>query len=163
MDTSDTFEGTRPEGTTSDARRTADEMRQAARDQAGAFWSDAKRAARSRLGEQKDTAARGIGDFASALRGAARDLDGGRHDTSASMVGTAANGLERMADSLRRKDLDALVRDAEAFAPRQPGMFFAASVAAGFLAVRFLKSSADESNPAAGEDGDARTRSDSPL
>lgn len=163
MDTNDRIEGAGPDDAVREGRNAGDEVRRMARDQVGAFWNDAKRAARSRIGEQKDTAARGLGDFASALRGAARDLDGGRHDTGASMADSAARGLERMAESLRRKDLDALVRDAESFARRQPGMFFAASVAAGFLAVRFLKSSADEGDRESRDEAVARTPSDAPL
>jgi hypothetical protein len=42
---------------------------------------------------------------------------------------------------LKEKDLNGLMGDVESFARRQPVAFFGAAVAAGFLAVRFLKSS----------------------
>jgi len=55
--------------------------------------------------------------------------------------------LERLSGTLRNKDLDGMVRDAESFARRQPLVFFGAAMAAGFLAVRFLKSSSEATQP----------------
>lgn len=135
-----------PRGSDGDARRFAHEMRDVAKDQAGALWSDAKRTARSKVSEQKEAAASGIHDFAAALHAAADQLQGERHEGIARLAQSAAGGLDRMSGSLARKDLDALVRDAESFARRQPLAFFATAAVAGFLAVRFLKSS--ERDPA---------------
>ena len=136
-----------PRGPNGDARRFAHDVREVARDQADALWSDAKRSARSRMTEQKEVAASGIHDFAAALRAAADRLDGEQHEGIARFAQTAAGGLDRMSGSLANKDLDTLVRDAERFARRQPLAFFATAAAAGFLAVRFLRSS--ERDPAA--------------
>jgi hypothetical protein len=115
---------------------------QAAKDQASAVWSDTKDSARSMIGNQQKAAASGLGQFAGALRKAAREMgDGGQQAPMSRMIESAADGLERFSGSLREKDLDGLVRDAESFARRQPLVFFGAAIAAGFLAMRFMKAS----------------------
>ena len=68
-------------------------------------------------------------------------------DKSASrLVAKANDGLRSVSDSLRGKDLDQIVQDAESFARRQPALFLGAAALAGFLAVRFLKSSKPADN-----------------
>ncbi|HUQ24813.1 MAG TPA: hypothetical protein VM140_04020 [Burkholderiales bacterium] len=57
------------------------------------------------------------------------------------LVEQANDGLKRISDTLRNKNLDEIVRDAESFARQQPMVFIGAAAIAGFLAVRFLKSS----------------------
>ena len=108
--------------------------------QARALWQDAKDDARSMLDEQKDTATSGINDIAAALRTSAKDLGGRNQATVARMAECAAEGLEQVSSALQRRDLDGLVRETESYARRQPMVFFGAAVLAGFLAVRFLKS-----------------------
>jgi hypothetical protein len=100
---------------------------------------DAKEAAQTKLNEQRQAAASGLGDFAGALRTAARDMNG-RNATVARFAETAAERLERLSGTMNGKDLDGIVREAESFARREPMLFFGAAVAAGFLAIRFLKS-----------------------
>lgn len=104
----------------------------------------AKETARAKLSEQQQAAAGGLGEFAGALRKSAHEMQGGDGELVGRFATTAAEGLERVAETLRRKDVDAMWRDAERFAREQPMLFFGAAVAAGFLAVRFLKSSAPE-------------------
>jgi hypothetical protein len=101
----------------------------------------AKETARSMLNEQQKAAASGLGDFAGALRKVAREMGDGRQAPVSRMVESAADGLERLSGSLREKDLNGLMRDVEGFARRQPVAFFGAALAAGFVAMRFLKSS----------------------
>ena len=63
-------------------------------------------------------------------------------DQSATRLVEQANeGLRNLSERLRNKDLDEILRDAESFARRQPAVFIGAAAIAGFLAVRFLKSS----------------------
>jgi ElaB/YqjD/DUF883 family membrane-anchored ribosome-binding protein len=62
------------------------------------------------------------------------------------LVEQANDGLRRMTDKMRGKDLDQIVRDAEAFARQRPAAFLGAAAIAGFLAVRFLKSSSSSSS-----------------
>lgn len=100
---------------------------------------DARDTARSMLGEQQQAAARSLGSMAGALRRAAAEEDNGGGAPSR-LAESAADGLQRMSEALRSRDLDALLRDAEDFARRQPAVFIGAAALAGFLAVRFLKS-----------------------
>jgi hypothetical protein len=100
----------------------------------------AVQAARSLIGEQQQAAASGLGEFAGALRRAARNDNGGE-TTVARIAESAADNLQRFSDSLRNRDLDSLLRDAESFAKRQPVVFIGAAALVGFLAVRFLKAS----------------------
>jgi hypothetical protein len=113
------------------------------REQANATWSDTKEKARSTLNEQQQAAAEGIDDLADALHAAAGDL--GRKDkgTVSDLAEEAARGLERLSQTLKGKDLGMMVHEAEAFARREPALFLGAAVAAGFLVVRFLKSSSE--------------------
>ena len=106
-----------------------------------ALWNDAKETARSKLSEQQQAAAGSLGDFAGALRKTAEQMQGGQHQSAARFAQTAASGLEQLSGTLRNRDLDGILRDAEGFARRQPVAFFGAAVLAGFLATRFLKSS----------------------
>jgi len=106
-----------------------------------ALWNDAKETARSKLSEQQQAAAGSLGDFAGALRKSAEQMQGGQHKSAARFAQTAASSLEQLSGALKNRDLESMVRDAEGFARRQPAAFFGAAVLAGFLAVRFLKSS----------------------
>ena len=92
----------------------------------------------------KDTGS-GIGDLASALRKTAREMGGGSGERApvSRLVESAADGLERFSGALRNQDLDGLVNDLNSFARRQPVAFFGVALAAGFLAVRFLKASGE--------------------
>jgi hypothetical protein len=75
--------------------------------------------------------------MASALRrAAAENEDGG----PSRLAESAADGLQRLSDALQRRDFDTLLRDTEDFARRQPAVFIGAAALAGFLAMRFLKS-----------------------
>ena len=109
--------------------------------QANTMWSDAKETARSKLSEQQHTAASGMRDLAEALRKAARELKGDQQQMVARAAESAAGGLEQISGTIGGKDLGTLLDDAQSFARRQPVTFLAAAVAAGFLAVRFLKAS----------------------
>jgi hypothetical protein len=110
-----------------------------------ALWNDAKQTARSKLSEQQQAAAGSLGDFAGALRKSAEQMQSGQHPSAARFAQTAASSLEQLSGALKSRDLESMVRDAEGFARRQPVAFFGAAVLAGFLAVRFLKSSSSSS------------------
>jgi hypothetical protein len=136
-----TYGGAGPEaasGTRTDAQGVVHEAAQVAKDRAHAAWDDAKETTRSKLNEQKDAAAQGIGEVAGALRDAARHRDDG--DGLGRLGAAAADGLERVSGALRSKDVSTMLRDVESFARQQPVAFFGLALAAGFLAVRFMKS-----------------------
>jgi hypothetical protein len=86
----------------------------------------------------------GVGEFAGALRNAAKQIDGGQNPTTARLATQAADALERMSSTLRSNDLDSMLRETERFARSQPALFIGAAALAGFLAVRFLKSSSPD-------------------
>jgi hypothetical protein len=112
----------------------------AAKEQARDVWNEAKDRARSRVDEQQNMVAKGIGDFAGALRQAARNVDDGPVPVSR-LTENVADRLERFSGTLRTKDLNTMVRDVESFARSQPLVFFGVAMAAGFFAMRFLRSS----------------------
>ena len=107
----------------------------------------AKDAAKQTAQAQKDTAAANLGEMAGALRGAADRMSEDNQQMLGSLAARAAGGLEQISGKLRSQDIDGLIREAESFARAQPLAFFGASLAAGFLAMRFLKSSAAHSDP----------------
>jgi len=90
---------------------------------------------------QKDAAAQNLGEMAGALRGAAGKMSDGDQQMLGNMAERAAGGLETISAKLRSQDIDGLLHEAESFARSQPLAFFGVSLAAGFLAMRFLKSS----------------------
>lgn len=138
--TSDPAGGTGPAGTSDMTHDTT----QAVKERAGAIWDDAKETARTKMNQQKDAAAEGLGEVAGALRDAARRQRGdGAGEPLARLTGSAADGLERLSNTLRNKDVGAMLRDMDKFARNQPVAFFGLALAAGFLAVRFLKAGND--------------------
>ncbi len=117
---------------------------QATKERAGALWDDAKEVARMKLNEQKDAAAEGIGQVAGALRNAKHRQDSDdASEPVASLTDSAADGLDRLSNTLRGKDVGVMLRDLEGFARHQPVAFFGLALAAGFLAVRFVKAGND--------------------
>ena len=90
---------------------------------------------------QKDTAAQNLDQMADALRGASGKMNEDDQRMLGSFAERAAGGLEQISTRLRSQDVDGLLRDVQGFARAQPVAFFGISLAAGFLAMRFLKSS----------------------
>src|SRR5205814_1093360 len=89
-----------------------------------------------------------VGGLAHALRGAARDLGEG-NGSGAVLAERAADGMERVAESLQKRDLDGVIAEVQEFARRSPALFVGGAVTAGFVLARFLKSS-QEHHAAAG-------------
>ena len=90
---------------------------------------------------QKDAAAGRLGDMAGALRGAAGQMSEGNQQMLGKMAERAAGGLEQLSTKLRSQDVDGLIREAESFARSQPVAFFGLALAAGFVGMRYLKTS----------------------
>jgi len=131
-------------GTGTSVHETAHDAASAVKERAGALWGDAKDAARSKLDQQKDAAADGLGDVAGALRDVARrKRDDAARTPIAELTGSVADGLDRLSSTLRSKDVGSMLRDVENFARNQPVAFFGLALAAGFVAVRFLKADND--------------------
>lgn len=90
---------------------------------------------------QKDEAAQSVADLATSLRSTGETFDG-RPNIQA-FVDSAADGLESLADSIRERSFIELYGEAERFARERPVAVGAATVVAGFLLARFIKSSAE--------------------
>jgi hypothetical protein len=101
--------------------------------------------AQETLNRQKDGAVQSLGSFAGTLRKAAREPGGGE-GSSTQIADWAADALERVSGTLRSNDLNGMLRQAESFARSQPVAFFFAAAAAGFLATRFVKAGAAQSD-----------------
>lgn len=100
-------------------------------------------AASAQVSTQKDRATDTLGTLASAVRQSTQTLRDQQQDTVAQFVERAADQIDRFSTTLRNRDLSQLTADIQRFARRQPAVFIGAAFAAGVLAARFLKSSAD--------------------
>ena len=97
--------------------------------------------ANARLSSQKDRALDGVGGVTEAIRQTTQTLRDQRHDVVARYVEQVAGQVDRMAQSLRQKDVGELLDDAQRLARRQPALFVGSAFALGLLGARFLKSS----------------------
>jgi hypothetical protein len=96
---------------------------------------------------QKIAGAEYVGSLANTMRRAAREFDGDL-PIAGTYIRKAASQVEGMSESIKTGNLNDLVRGAQSFARRQPTAFLGMAVLAGFGVVRFLKSSADNSENA---------------
>jgi hypothetical protein len=99
--------------------------------------------ATAQLSTQKDRATDGLGTIAQAVRQTTGQLRENQQDMVAQYVEKAADQIERLSNTLREKDVNELLQDAQRLARRQPALFIGGSFAVGLLAARFLKSSSD--------------------
>ena len=97
---------------------------------------------------QKSAGADYVGSLAGTIRRAAKEFDGDL-PIAGSYIRKAASQLEGVADTIRTGNFKDLVRGAQSFARRQPTAFLGMAVLAGFGVVRFLKSSANETEVSA--------------
>lgn len=95
--------------------------------------------------EQRDRAAKEIASLGEALRESAHCLDRTGSTAISRYADDAASEIEQFANRLRNRSLGMMADDVEDFARQWPTAFIAAAVGAGFLAGRFLISSASRS------------------
>jgi hypothetical protein len=109
--------------------------------------------------DQKNQGADYVGNLADTMRRAAREFD---HDLpiAGAYIRKAASQIEGVSDQIKTGNFSDLVSGAQAFARRQPTAFLGLAVLAGFGAVRFLKSSANDSEVASTPDQASRSTSD---
>ena len=96
---------------------------------------------------QKNASAEYAGSLADTIRRAAREFDSDL-PIAGIYIRKAASQVEGVADKIRTGNFDDLVRGAQSFARRQPTAFLGMAVLAGFGVVRFLKSSANDTEGA---------------
>lgn len=91
---------------------------------------------------RKDDIAQSVADFAASLRDSTQSF--GERPNIRAVVDSAAEGLDQLADTIRERSFSEFFNDFEDLVRRRPATVAAASVAVGFLAARFLKSTAEE-------------------
>lgn len=109
---------------------------------AGATASRLKNRAREAAEQQKQAGADQISGVADAIDAAAGELED-QMPMAAEYIEDVAGQLGAMASALRERSVDDMLGNVTDFARRQPGVFFAGAVAAGFALSRFAKSSAN--------------------
>ena len=120
-------------------------------DQVRSSASDTFRTVKSnttaKLEEQKSTLATGLTSVADGIRQLGSNLSGGEQNDPLTRIAadyseTAADKLRTAADYFNSHDVETMYRDVESLARRNPAIFVGGAFALGFLAARFLKSSA---------------------
>jgi hypothetical protein len=115
---------------THEVKQQANELRHQAQDQASGF-----------LNEQKDVAAQRVGSVAEALRQTGQEFADRDEGMLAHYTESLAGQLDNFSSSLRDREIGSLLDDARELAHRQPELFVAGALAAGFVLGRFFKSS----------------------
>ena len=125
-----------------DLKGTAQDVVQQTRETAGQVIDQAKEQATSQLDDRKDQVAESFGSVAEALRQAGKHLKENEQAPIGQYADKAAERVEQWAENLRGKDVQAIMRDVEDYARRQPALFLGGAFVVGLLAARFLKSTA---------------------
>jgi hypothetical protein len=135
------------EGLKKQASDISEDVTRQVREQASHLAESAKDAAsgagdklRSAVEDQKRLGADYVSGLAGAVRRAAGEFDG-QMPQAGDYIRRAAEQIDGASQALRERDLGQLLQGVTDFARRQPTAFLAATVLAGFAAVRFLKSS----------------------
>jgi hypothetical protein len=113
----------------------------AAVEQGRHFLDSAKEQATTYVDKRKDDAAQSVADLAQSLRDAMSQFD--ERPNIRAFVDSAAGGLEQLAETIRARSFNEIFDDVEAVVRRRPATVAAATMAAGFLVARFIKSSAE--------------------
>jgi ElaB/YqjD/DUF883 family membrane-anchored ribosome-binding protein len=110
----------------------------AAQRQVGRLGEQMRDAAESLIDEQKERMAVAVHGVADMLRRTADTLEHENNATAAHYAGQAAARIDRFSDTVRNRELGEMVASTEDFARRQPALFIAGAVAAGFVIGRLL-------------------------
>ena len=128
------------------------------KEQAGGQLAEVTDKAKSFAAEQKDVAGDQLGGVAAAISKVAGEL----HDQPviAGYATDLAGGIKRVSDTVKNRNVDELLAMAEDFGRTQPVAFLGAAALAGFVASRFVLSSANRRKADGG--GTASAASSSP-
>jgi hypothetical protein len=130
------------------AKETAKGLYDQAKSTAGQAFGAATKRATEALDEKKVTVASGLTSVADSIKQVGENLNTTTEEpnpiteTAAKYTNSLAAQIENLSGYFERKDVRDMVRDVEGFARRYPAYFIGGAVALGFLAARFLKSSA---------------------
>lgn len=138
--TSETVETTKEaaQQTLDAAKEGAGATAEAAQRGAARLGEQMRDAAESLLHEQKDRMADAVHDLADALRRTAGTFEHEQKATAARYAGQAADQIDRFSATMRDQQMRDLLAKAEGFARRQPVLFIAGAIAAGFVVGRIL-------------------------
>jgi hypothetical protein len=106
------------------------------------FIDSAREQATDYVNRRKDDIAQSVADFATSLRESTHQFD--ERPNIRTVVDSAADGLEQLADTIRERTFADFFNDFEGVVRRRPATVAAVSVAVGFLAARFIKSTAED-------------------
>jgi hypothetical protein len=109
------------------------------------FAQRLKEDGRRTLEQRKQSAADRVDGIAQALERTGAQFTQNDEPTLAELVTRLSGTVGNLATRLREGSVDDLVGDARAFARRNPGVFIAAGLLAGFAVARFVKASAQRS------------------
>jgi len=121
----------------------------------GESVDEAKGQVKSTLSDQKVKAAENLEQVAGVLRRTSQELSSGENQTFAQYAEAAAEQVERFSGYLKNHEVGELASDLRDVARRQPEMFVAGALAAGFLIGRFLKSSGSQATGSSYNQGGA--------
>lgn len=124
----------------------ASQMADKAKEQAKSMATQAAEQGKSAVNQQKDSVAQQVDSVGGAMRSAADRLEQEGQPQAGYYVSMFADQIETFGRQLRKKDANTLIRDMERLSRRSPVAFFAGALVAGFVASRFLKSSAERSS-----------------
>jgi hypothetical protein len=124
------------------------------------FAQRLKEDGRKTIEQRKRSAAARVDEIAQAIGRTGAQFSE-NEPTIADLANRLAGTVGNLATRLRDGSIDDLVDDARIFARRNPGVFIAAGLAAGFVLARFVKASARRAEQAADfPDDDAPTLND---
>ena len=121
-----------------DARTQAAAAGTAAQRQVAQLGEQMRDAAESLVEEQKERMAAAVQGVADMLRRTADTLERENNATAAHYAGRVAAQIDRFSTAVREREIGEMVASTEDFARRQPALFIAGAVAAGFVIGRLL-------------------------
>jgi ElaB/YqjD/DUF883 family membrane-anchored ribosome-binding protein len=121
------------------------------KDQAQTQLSDATEKAKSFAGEQKDAAGEQLSGVADAISKVASELQD--QPQIAGYANELASGIKRVSDTVKNRNVDELLAMAEDFGRTQPVAFLGVAALAGFVASRFVLSSANRRKATSSDSG----------
>lgn len=146
----------RPAPTAAGDAGSSDDVGNRAEDLAEDLAGQARTEGQEQVQHYRNVAADKVDTLAGSIEAAAAELRGD-HDVAqlSGHITDMANGLGRLADGLREKSTDQILRDVRQVARDNPTLFIAGSIAIGFAITRFARASASAGN---GPRDDATTR-----
>lgn len=135
------------------AKQQAGQMVEQAQQKAGQLIDQTRTQVKGQLNTQIDKVAGGLGGVAEALRETGDHMEQKELGYVGDYAKTAAAWVDGCSAYFRERDVDQMIDEVEGLARREPALFLGAAFAAGFMAVRFLKSSGATAAMGTGDGG----------